>query len=59
MSGVELQGNGVEGVLAFKSSWPSMARTVYGDHQRFEETYLKVYPGYYVSNYLAICKQDF
>ena len=26
-----------------------MARTVYGDHQRFEETYLKVYPGYYVS----------
>ncbi|KAM0351663.1 hypothetical protein ACHAPU_002673 [Fusarium lateritium] len=47
VSGVEIHGNNVEGVLAFKSSWPSMARTVYGDHQRFEETYLKVYPGYY------------
>jgi acetyl-CoA synthetase len=49
VSGAEIHGNGVEGVLAFKTSWPSMARTVYGDHQRFEETYLKVYPGYYVS----------
>jgi acetyl-CoA synthetase len=58
VSGVELQGNGVEGVLAFKSSWPSMARTVYGDHQRFEETYLKVYPGYYFTGDGAARDED-
>ncbi|CAJ0552645.1 Ff.00g007230.m01.CDS01 [Fusarium sp. VM40] len=58
VSGVEIQGNGVEGVLAFKSSWPSMARTVYGDHQRFEETYLKVYPGYYFTGDGAARDQD-
>lgn len=37
-----------EGVLAFQQAWPSMARTAWGDHQRFLETYLKPYPGYYV-----------
>ncbi|CAG7555657.1 unnamed protein product [Fusarium equiseti] len=58
VSGVELHGNGVEGVLAFKSSWPSMARTVYGDHQRFEETYLKVYPGYYFTGDGAARDED-
>ncbi|KAH7198329.1 uncharacterized protein B0J16DRAFT_330240 [Fusarium flagelliforme] len=58
VSGVELPGNGVEGVLAFKSSWPSMARTVYGDHQRFEETYLKVYPGYYFTGDGAARDED-
>ncbi|RBR26366.1 uncharacterized protein FIESC28_00866 [Fusarium coffeatum] len=58
VSGVELVGNGVEGVLAFKSSWPSMARTVYGDHQRFEETYLKVYPGYYFTGDGAARDED-
>ncbi|KAJ4018786.1 acetyl-coenzyme A synthetase 2 [Fusarium irregulare] len=58
VSGVELIGNGVEGVLAFKSSWPSMARTVYGDHQRFEETYLKVYPGYYFTGDGAARDED-
>ncbi|MCF6808301.1 acetate--CoA ligase [Thiotrichales bacterium 19S9-12] len=35
------------GALAIKSPWPGMMRTVYGDHQRFVETYLKPYPGYY------------
>ncbi|KAJ4248775.1 acetyl-coenzyme A synthetase 2 [Fusarium torreyae] len=58
VSGEELHGNGVEGVLAFKSTWPSMARTVYGDHQRFEETYLKVYPGYYFTGDGASRDQD-
>lgn len=46
-SGKEIQGTDVEGVLAIKSPWPSMARTIYGDHARFLETYLKAYPGYY------------
>lgn len=39
----------MEGVLAFKQPWPSMARTVYGAHKRYMETYMNVYKGYYVS----------
>ncbi|KAL2684512.1 hypothetical protein Neosp_005590 [[Neocosmospora] mangrovei] len=58
VSGEEIHGNGVEGVLAFKSSWPSMARTVYGDHQRFQETYLDVYKGYYFTGDGASRDQD-
>jgi acetyl-CoA synthetase len=37
----------VEGVLAFKQPWPSMARTVWGAHKRYMDTYLNVYKGYY------------
>ncbi|KAF5005123.1 hypothetical protein FDECE_8443 [Fusarium decemcellulare] len=58
VSGEEIDGNGIEGVLAFKSSWPSMARTVYGDHQRFQETYLDVYKGYYFTGDGASRDQD-
>ncbi|KAI5855851.1 acetyl-coenzyme A synthetase FacA [Tricharina praecox] len=47
VSGEELHGNDVEGVLAFKKPWPSMARTVWGTHQRYMDTYFNVYPGYY------------
>ncbi|CDR44077.1 CYFA0S13e02938g1_1 [Cyberlindnera fabianii] len=47
VSGEELQGNDVEGVLAVKNSWPSMARSVWNNHSRYIETYLKPYPGYY------------
>jgi acetyl-CoA synthetase len=36
-----------EGVLVISRSWPGQARTIYGDHQRFIDTYLKNYPGYY------------
>jgi acetyl-CoA synthetase len=39
--GVELKENGVSGLLAIKGSWPSMARTIQGDHMRFYDTYLK------------------
>jgi acetyl-CoA synthetase len=46
-TGKEIEGNGVTGVLAVKQPWPSMARTVYNNHSRFLETYLKPYPGYY------------
>lgn len=52
-SGEEMKGNDVEGVLAFKQPWPSMARTVWGAHKRYMDTYLNVYKGYYVSFYLA------
>ena len=49
MSGEEIKGNDVEGVLAIKQPWPSMARTVWGAHKRYMDTYLNVYKGYYVS----------
>jgi acyl-coenzyme A synthetase/AMP-(fatty) acid ligase len=32
----------VEGVLALKAPWPSIARTIYGDHKRYLETYMQV-----------------
>lgn len=45
------QGNELEGAtsgnLAIKHPWPGQMRTVYGDHQRFIDTYFKMYPGYY------------
>lgn len=36
-----------EGRLAIKFPWPSMARTIYGNHQRFKETYFSTFPGMY------------
>ncbi|KAF7979822.1 hypothetical protein HWV62_40898 [Athelia sp. TMB] len=45
VSGKELVGNNVEGVLVLKQPWPSIARTVYQDHNRYLETYMKPYPG--------------
>ena len=42
----ELKGDNVEGVLVLKQPWPSIARTVYQDHNRYLETYMKPYPGY-------------
>jgi acetyl-CoA synthetase len=47
VSGEEIKENDVEGVLAIKSSWPSIARSVWNNHGRYIETYLKPYPGYY------------
>ncbi|KAL5478505.1 ACS2 [Sanghuangporus weigelae] len=46
-TGQVLEGNGVEGVLVLKNPWPSIARTVYGDHKRYLETYMKPYPGFF------------
>ncbi|KAJ1977726.1 acetyl-coenzyme A synthetase 2 [Dimargaris xerosporica] len=48
-SGDELVGPDVTGVLAIKRPWPSMARTIAGDHSRYLDTYMKPYPGYYFS----------
>jgi acetyl-CoA synthetase len=48
-TGKVIEGNNVAGVLCIGMSWPSMIRTVYGDHQRYLETYLKPYPGYYLT----------
>ncbi|MCP5142872.1 MAG: acetate--CoA ligase [Gammaproteobacteria bacterium] len=45
--GKEIDGNPAAGNLAIKAPWPSMMRSVYGDHGRFFETYFAMYPGYY------------
>ncbi len=45
--GNEIDGNPAQGNLAIKRPWPSMMRTVYGDHQRFYETYFAMFKGYY------------
>ncbi len=45
--GMEIQQRPAEGRLAIKFPWPSMARTIYGNHQRFRETYFSTFPGYY------------
>ena len=54
--GNELEGNGVSGLLAIKASWPSQARTIYGDHERFLNTYLRPYAGYYFTG--DGCRRD-
>ena len=46
--GQPLQGEG-EGALCIERSWPGQARTIWGDHARFVQTYLSTYPGYYFS----------
>jgi acetyl-CoA synthetase len=45
-NGKELDG-ACSGNLVLKRAWPGMMRTVYGDHQRFADTYFKAYPGKY------------
>ncbi len=55
-SGNELLNNGVEGRLTIKFPWPAMARTIYGDHQRFKETYFSTFPGKYFTG--DGCKRD-
>ena len=44
--GNELDG-ATSGALCIKHSWPGQMRTVYGDHQRFIDTYFKTFPGMY------------
>jgi acetyl-CoA synthetase len=57
-TGAELKGNDVEGVLAFKSSWPSIARGIYNDYNRFIDTYLSPYPNHYFTGDGAARDQD-
>ena len=43
----EIEGNQVTGALCIKFPWPSLARTIWGDHQRYKETYFTAFPGKY------------
>ncbi|KKW68719.1 acetyl-CoA synthetase [Lampropedia cohaerens] len=57
---VDAQGQFVEGEgegnLVIVDSWPGQARTVFGDHQRFIDTYFKAYPGMYFTG--DGCRRD-
>jgi acetyl-CoA synthetase len=46
-NGKVLEGNNVAGALCLATPWPGQARTVWGDHQRFRQTYFSQYPGFY------------
>jgi len=46
----------VEGFLGIKFPWPGMARTVYRDHARYEQTYFSAFDGYYITG--DGCKRD-
>jgi acetyl-CoA synthetase len=51
-----LDGNGKSGNLCLRRSWPGQARTLYGDHQRFRETYFSQYKGLYFTG--DGCRRD-
>ena len=53
--GKELKGEG-QGNLCIADAWPGLMRTVYGDHQRFVDTYFKSYPGKYFTG--DGCRRD-
>jgi len=54
--GNEIEGNGVSGNLCIRHSWPGMARTIYGDHSRFRDTYFSRFPGLYFTG--DGCRRD-
>lgn len=54
--GKELTENEVSGLLCLKYPWPGMARSVYGDHQRFYQTYYQPFPGKYFTG--DGCRRD-
>ena len=56
--GDEISENNTSGLLAIKSSWPGQMRTVYGDHQRFKETYFSQFEGYYFTGDGAFRDED-
>ena len=55
-SGAVLEATEVEGVLAIADSWPGQMRTIWGDHDRFEQTYFSQYKGFYFSG--DGCRRD-
>lgn len=55
-TGAVLEGNGVDGVLAFAEPWPGVCRTVWGDHDRYMKTYLLPYKSFYFTG--DGCRRD-
>ncbi len=56
--GNELEGNDVRGYLVIKKPWPGQMRTVYGDHERFRQTYFDMFPGVYLTGDNAMRDAD-
>ena len=46
-NGQEIKGNQVDGRLCIKFPWPSIARTIWGDHERYRDTYFSAYENMY------------
>ncbi len=55
-NGKAIEGNGVSGNLCIKFPWPGIMRTLYGDHNRFKQTYFSMYPGKYFTG--DGCRRD-
>ncbi|TVQ66997.1 MAG: acetate--CoA ligase [Balneolaceae bacterium] len=55
-NGKEIKGNGVSGNLCIRHPWPGIARTVWGDHERYLKTYMSAYKGYYFTG--DGCRRD-
>ncbi len=55
-NGAVIEGNGVSGNLCIKFPWPGIMRTLYGDHERFYQTYFSMYPGKYFTG--DGCRRD-
>lgn len=48
-TGLELNSPATQGILALGKPWPGIARTIWGDHAKFQRTYFYPYPNYYFS----------
>jgi len=55
-TGEEITETQAEGVIVIADSWPGQMRTVWGDHDRFEQTYFSDYKGYYFAG--DGCRRD-
>ncbi|WP_323037489.1 acetate--CoA ligase [Pararhodobacter sp.] len=55
-AGTIIEGNGVEGVLCIADSWPGQMRTIWEDHERFQQTYFGDYKGFYFTG--DGCRRD-
>ena len=55
-TGAEIAATEAEGVLAIADSWPGQMRTIFGDHDRFVDTYFSQYKGYYFTG--DGCRRD-
>jgi acetyl-CoA synthetase len=55
-AGGVLEGNNISGRLCIRFPWPGMMRTVYGDHERFRQTYFSTFPGLYFTG--DGCRRD-
>lgn len=57
-TGVPIKETACRGVLALAKPWPGVARTIWGDHARFMDTYLRPYPGHYFTGDSVVRDSD-